>query len=56
MLINIDTDITFTNAIKYYQRLNINKHQSTDFETHIAWISLSFLVYIILALLKRFDN
>jgi hypothetical protein len=25
MLVSMDTDITFANAIKYYQNLNINK-------------------------------
>ena len=50
MLISTDTDLTFTNAMKYYQirwsievffkeckqDLNINKCQSTDFDAHIA--------------------
>jgi hypothetical protein len=50
MLISTDTYITFTNDMKYYhmiwsievffkeykQNLNLNKCQSTDFDTHIA--------------------
>jgi hypothetical protein len=70
MLISIDTDLTFTNAMKYYhircsivvffkvckQNLNINKCQSTDFDAHIAWIPLSFISYMMLSLRKRFDD
>jgi len=70
MLISTDTDITFTNAMKYYQirwsievffkeckqNLNINKCQSTDFDAHIAWITLSFISYMMLSLRKRFDD
>ena len=56
ILISTDTDITFTNVIKYYQNLNINKCQSTDFEVHIAWITLSFISYIMLSLRKRFND
>ena len=57
MLVSTDTDITFTNAMKYYQirwsievffkeckqNLNINKCQSTDFDAHIAWITLTHI-------------
>jgi Transposase DDE domain len=70
MLISTDTDLNFTNAMKYYQirwgievffkeckqNLNINKCQSTDFDAHIAWITLSFISYMILSLRKRFDD
>ena len=56
MLISRDTDITFTNAMKYYHNLNINKCQSTYFEAHIAWITLSFIIYMMLSLRKRFDD
>jgi hypothetical protein len=70
MLISTDTDINFTNAMKYYQirwsievffkeckqNLNINKCQSTDFDAHIAWITLSFISYLMLSLRKRFDD
>ena len=70
MLVSTDTDITFTNAMKYYQirwsievffkeckqNLNINKCQSTDFDAHIAWITLSFISYMMLSLRKRFDD
>ena len=68
MLISTDTDLTFSNAMKYYQirwsievffkdckqNLNINKCQSTDFDAHIAWITLSFISYMMLSLRKRF--
>jgi Transposase DDE domain len=70
MLVSTDTDLSFTNAMKYYQirwsievffkeckqNLNIEKCQSTDFDAHIAWITLSFISYIILSLRKRFDD
>ncbi len=70
MLISTDTDITFNNAMKYYhmrwnievffkeckQNLNINKYQSTDFNVHIALITLSFISYMMLSLRKRFDD
>jgi len=70
MLISTDTDITFTNAMKYYQirlsievffkeckqNLNINKCQSNDFDAHIAWITLSLISYMTLSLHKRFDD
>jgi len=70
MLISTDTDIIFTNAVKYYQiswsieiffkeckqNLNINKCQSTDFDAHTAWITLSFLGYMMLSLRKNFDD
>jgi hypothetical protein len=70
MLISTDTDLTFTNAMKYYQirwsievffkeckqNLNINKCQSTDFDAHISWITLSFISYMMLSLRKRFDD
>jgi hypothetical protein len=70
MLVSADTDITFTYAMKYYQirwsievffkecnqNLNINKCQSTDFDAHIAWITLSFISYMMLSLRKRFDD
>ncbi len=70
MLISKDTDLTFTNAMKYYQirwsievffkeckqNLNINKCQSNDFDSHIVWITLSFISYMMLSLHKRFDD
>ena len=70
MLVSTDTDLTFSNAMKYYrirwsievffkeckQNLNINKCQSTDFDAHIAWITLSFISYMMLSLRKRFDD
>ena len=56
MLISTDTDITFTNAMKYYENLNIKKRQSTDFDAHIAWITLILISYMMLSLRKRFDD
>jgi IS4 transposase len=70
MLISTDTDLTFTNAMKYYhmrwgievffkeckQNININKCQSTEFDAHIAWITLSFISYMMISLLKRFND
>jgi hypothetical protein len=56
MLISTDTDITFTNAMKYYENLNTNKRQSTDFDAHIAWITLILISYMMLSLRKRFDD
>jgi Transposase DDE domain len=70
MLVSTDTDLSFSNAMKYYQirwsievffkeckqNLNIEKCQSTDFDAHIAWITLSFISYMILSLRKRFDD
>ena len=70
MLVSTDTDLNFTNAMKYYQirwsievffkeckqNLNINKCQSTDFDAHIAWVTLSFISYMMLSLRKRFDD
>ena len=56
MLISTNTDITFTNAMKYYHNLNIKKCQSTYFDAHIAWITLSFIIYMMLSLRKRFDD
>jgi hypothetical protein len=38
------------------QNLNINKCQSTDFDSHIAWITLSFISYMMLSLRKRFND
>jgi hypothetical protein len=38
------------------QNLNINKYQSTDFNAHIAWITLSFISYMMFPLCKRFDD
>jgi hypothetical protein len=54
--------------MKYYQmrwsikvffkdcKQNLNKCQSTDFDVHIAWITLSFIRYMMLSLRKRFDD
>ena len=42
--------------MKCYQNLNINKCQSTDFDVHIDWITLSFISYMMLSLRKRFDD
>lgn len=70
MLISTDTSLSFTNAMKYYQirwsievffkeckqNLNLNKCQSTNFDAHIGWITLSFISYTILSLRKRFDD
>ena len=56
MLVSTDTDLTFTNAMKYYENLNINKRQSTDFDVHIAWITFSLISYMMLSLRKRFDD
>jgi hypothetical protein len=41
---------------QYCKILNINKCQSTDFDAHIAWITLSFISYMMLSLRKRFDD
>jgi hypothetical protein len=38
------------------QNLNVTKCQSTDFDAQIAWITLSYINYIMLALRKRFDD
>ena len=56
MLVSTDTDLTFTNAMKYYENLNINKRQSTDFDVHIAWITFSLISYMMLSFRKRFDD
>lgn len=70
LLISTDTSIRFITTMKYYQirwtievffkeckqNLAINKCQSTDFDAHIATITMSLISYIILALRKRFDD
>jgi hypothetical protein len=70
MLVTTDTKLGFTDAMKNYQirwsievffkeckqNLNITKCQSTDFDAHIAWITLSFISYMMLSLRKRFDD
>ena len=38
------------------QNLNINNCQSTDFDTYIAWITLSFISDMMLSLRKGFDD
>jgi hypothetical protein len=38
------------------QSLNINKCKSTDFDAHIAWITLRFISYKMLSLRKRCDD
>lgn len=70
MLISTDINLSFTNAMKYYQirwsievffkeckqNLGLNNCQFTDFDAHIAWTTLTFISYTILALRKRFDD
>lgn len=70
MLVCTDLSLSFVNAMKYYQirwsievffkeckqNLGLNNCQSTDFDTHIAWTTLTFISYTILALRKRFDD
>src|SRR5690606_24773773 len=70
MLISTDRNLSFTNAMKYYQirwsievffkeckqNLGLNNCQFTDFDAHIAWTTLTFISYTILALRKRFDD
>lgn len=70
MLVTTDTKLGFTDAMKNYQirwsievffkeckqNLNITKCQSTDFDAHIAWITLCFISYMMLSLRKRFDD
>jgi hypothetical protein len=61
ILISADIDLTFNNAMNYYHlrwnievlfkgcklNLNINNCQSTDFDAHIASITISFIIYIL---------
>ena len=70
MLISTDKSLTFTIAMKYYQirwsievffkdakqNLHLGKCQSTDFDAHIASISICFMNYMLLALAKRFES
>jgi len=70
MLVTTDTKLGFTDAMKNYQirwsievffkeckqNLNITKCQSTDLDAHIAWITQSFISYMMLSLRKRFDD
>lgn len=70
MLVCTDLKLSFILAMKYYQirwsievffkeckqNLNINACQSTDFDAHIAHISICFMQYITLSLRKRFDD
>jgi len=70
ILISTDTKLNFTTAMQHYnirwsievffkeckQNLNVTKCQSTDFDAQIAWITLSYINYIMLALRKRFDD
>lgn len=69
LLICTDLKLKFTKAMQYYQirwsievffkdckqKLRLNTCQSTDFDAHIAHISIVFLNYAALALRQRFD-
>jgi hypothetical protein len=69
MLTSDNTDITFTSVMKYYlilrsmevffkeykKNLNINNCHSTNFEAHIAWITVSSISYMMISIRKRFD-
>ena len=70
MLISTDKTLSFATAMKYYQirwtievffkdakqNLHLGKCQSTDFDAHIASISICFMNYMLLALAKRFES
>lgn len=70
MLITTDKRLSFIMAMKYYQirwsievffkdakqNLYLGKCQSTDFDAHIASISICFMNYMLLALSKRFES
>lgn len=70
LLISTDLGLRFLKAMRYYQirwsievffkeckqNLNLNRCQSTDFDAHVAHITLSFLGYLIVSLRKRFDD
>jgi DDE superfamily endonuclease len=69
LLICSDLKLRFTKAMQYYQirwsievffkdckqKLRLNTSQSTDFDAHIAHISIVYLNYAALALRQRFD-
>ena len=40
--------------MEYFQ--NLNNGQSTDFETYIAWLTLSFISFIMPSFCKRFED
>jgi len=70
LLISTDQTLPFINVMKIYQlrwtievffkdvkqNLSFGKCQSTDFDAHIATISLCFMNYIMLTLIKRFNE
>lgn len=70
LLITTDKGLSFINAMKLYQirwsievffkdikqNLHFGKCQSTNFDAHIASITLCFMNYTLLTLVKRFDD
>lgn len=69
-LISTDLNLTFVKTMEYYQirwsvevffkdckqNLGLNKCQSTDFDAHIAHISIVYMNYMVLSLKKRFED
>lgn len=70
MLISSDLKLSFIKATEYYQirwsievffrdckqNLRLNSCQSTDFDAHIAHVSIVFMNYMLLALKKRIED
>ena len=70
LLVTTDKTLHFMNVMKIYQvrwsievffkdvkqNLNFGKCQSTDFDAHIATLSLCFMNYMMLTLIKRFNE
>lgn len=70
LLVSTDMKLNFINVMKLYQirwsievffkdvkqNLSFGKCQSTDFDAHIATISLCFMNYTMLTLIKRFNE
>jgi len=70
LLISTNEKLTFVKAMTYYknrwsievffkdckQNLGLESCQSTDFDAHIATISIVFMNYMVLALKKRFED
>lgn len=70
VLISTDLTLSFVKVMEYYQirwsievffrdckqNLGLNKCQSTDFDAHVAHITIVYMNYMVLSLKKRFED
>jgi len=70
ILVCTDLNLSFVKTMEYYQirwsievffrdckqNLGLNKCQSTDFDAHVAHVSIVYMNYMVLSLKKRFED